>query len=133
MQLVEPRPNRPMPIRITPLIDVVFILLVFFMLTSRLLPVDHLELANQTANTSPSTGDPIPEIRVLSDGAVEWDGNTLSLSDLGGSLRSQNITEVNVSTASETALSDFTQTLSTLRSKDITAHWKRENAPGSQP
>ena len=53
MQLVEPRPSRPIPIRITPLIDVVFILLVFFMLTSRLLPVDHLELANQTADTSP--------------------------------------------------------------------------------
>ncbi|MEH6562505.1 MAG: biopolymer transporter ExbD, partial [Marinobacter sp.] len=48
MQLVEPRPSRPIPIRITPLIDVVFILLVFFMLTSRLMPVDHLELANST-------------------------------------------------------------------------------------
>src|SRR5690554_8154692 len=48
MQLVEPRPNRPLPIRITPLIDVVFILLVFFMLTTRLLPVDYLELGNNT-------------------------------------------------------------------------------------
>ena len=48
MQLVEPRPRiGPIPIRITPLIDVVFILLVFFMLTSRLIPVDHLELAKQ--------------------------------------------------------------------------------------
>lgn len=48
MQLVEPRPSRPIPIRMTPLIDVVFILLVFFMLTSRLLPVGSLELANAT-------------------------------------------------------------------------------------
>ena len=65
MQLVEPRPNRPIPIRITPLIDVVFILLVFFMLTSRLLPVDYLELANNPSARSPAghdnaTGAPPP-------------------------------------------------------------------------
>ena len=51
MQLVEPRPARPIPIRITPLIDVVFILLVFFMLTSRLLPVSFMELSNSTGDT----------------------------------------------------------------------------------
>ena len=50
MQLVEPRPARPIPIRITPLIDVVFILLVFFMLTSRLLPVSFMELSNSTGD-----------------------------------------------------------------------------------
>ena len=60
MQLVEPRPSRPMPIRITPLIDVVFILLVFFMLTSRLLPVDYLELANDTRAQGSQQGDPSP-------------------------------------------------------------------------
>lgn len=58
MQLVDPRPNRPIPIRITPLIDVVFILLVFFMLTTRLLPVDYLELANNTSERGTATGEP---------------------------------------------------------------------------
>ena len=72
MQLVEPRPSRPIPIRITPLIDVVFILLVFFMLTTRLLPVDYLELANNTSNRSPITGEPLPELTVTANGKVQW-------------------------------------------------------------
>src|SRR5690554_8131329 len=69
MQLaeLEPRPNRPLPIRITPLIDVVFILLVFFMLTTRLMPVDYLELGNDTASRSSVTGMPLPELQVRSE------------------------------------------------------------------
>ncbi|MGM0768147.1 MAG: ExbD/TolR family protein [Pseudomonadota bacterium] len=133
MQLVEPRPSRPIPIRITPLIDVVFILLVFFMLTSRLLPVNHLELANQTSNTSPSTGEPVPEVRVLADGSVEWEGTVHSLSELKTRLQERTIREVNVSTAEDTPLGDFTRTLSTLNSSDISAQWKRSGTPGSRP
>lgn len=140
MQLVEPRPSRPLPIRITPLIDVVFILLVFFMLTSRLLPVDHIELANQTGNTSPTTGEPIPEVRVLTDGALEWEGTRYALAELTATLNARNIHEINVSTATDTSLSDFTRTLSTLNQTrsntgdaGLTAHWKRATSPESQP
>lgn len=133
MQLVDPRPSRPLPIRITPLIDVVFILLVFFMLTSRLLPVDYLELSNQTGNTSPTTGDPIPEVHVLADGRLEWKEQTLPLSDLLPELTSGGIGEVNVSTAPDTGLRHFTRTLSSLEDQGITAHWKRTPASGSRP
>ncbi|MBO6850011.1 MAG: biopolymer transporter ExbD [Marinobacter sp.] len=140
MQLVEPRPDRPLPIRITPLIDVVFILLVFFMLTSRLLPVDHLELANQTGNTSPTTGDPIPEVSVLADGSIKWQGKHYTLEELTAQFTAQNIQEVNVTTAANTPLSEFTRVLSTLNQTrtysgngEITAHWRRANAPENQP
>lgn len=133
MQLVEPRPSRPLPIRITPLIDVVFILLVFFMLTSRLLPVDHLELANQTRDTSPTTGEPIPEVKVLANGLVEWEGDRHPLPELTARLQSRGIHEVNVSTSADTPLSEFTRALSTFNGTDITAHWKRTGRSGSQP
>ncbi|WP_297797626.1 biopolymer transporter ExbD [uncultured Marinobacter sp.] len=133
MQLVDPRPRRPIPIRITPLIDVVFILLVFFMLTSRLLPVDFLELSNQTGDTSPTTGEPIPELRVLTDGRLEWKNQTLTLPEVLPALQANGVREVNVSTAPETGLNHFTQTLSSLKDQGITAHWKRTPLSGSRP
>ncbi|EON92220.1 tolR or exbD [Marinobacter lipolyticus SM19] len=132
MQLVDPRPRRPIPIRITPLIDVVFILLVFFMLTSRLLPVDFLELSNQTGNTSPTTGEPIPELRVMTDGRLEWKDQTFTLPDVLPALHASGVREVNVSTAPETGLNHFTQTLSSLKDRGITAHWKRTPVSGSR-
>lgn len=52
MLFVEPRPARPLAIRMTPLIDVVFILLVFFMLTTRLLPVNLLEVSTEVQSES---------------------------------------------------------------------------------
>lgn len=125
MQLVEPRPNRPIPIRITPLIDVVFILLVFFMLTSRLMPVDHLELANSTKNRSTVTGDPLPMLTVTREGDVTWQELTLPVDQLLPELRSAGISEVNLTTAPDAQLSLFTATLGELSRNDIQAHWKR--------
>jgi biopolymer transport protein ExbD len=127
MQLVEPRPNRPIPIRITPLIDVVFILLVFFMLTTRLLPVDYLELANNTSSRSPVTGEPLPELTVTASGEVQWQGRMYSLGQLNTELLNSGITEVNLATAGNTPLGAFTRTLSGLADNGIKPHWKRAN------
>ena len=128
MQLVEPRPNRPIPIRITPLIDVVFILLVFFMLTTRLLPVDYLELANNTSNRSPVTGEPLPELTVTANGDVRWQGQTLPLERLVSELSEAGVTEVNLSTTGDAPLGAFTTVLSGLTDRGIDTHWKRTNA-----
>lgn len=125
MQLVEPRPNRPIPIRITPLIDVVFILLVFFMLTSRLLPVDHLELANNTDGRSTVTGEPLPLLTISPGGEVMWLELTLPIGQLLPQLRSAGISEVNLTTAADTQLSLFTVTLGELSRNGIQTHWKR--------
>ena len=125
MQLVEPRPSRPIPIRITPLIDVVFILLVFFMLTSRLLPVDHLELANNTDGRSAITGEPLPLLTVAQHGDVTWQELSLPIGQLLTELRRAGITEVNLTTAPETPLSRFTATLGELSHNGIQTHWKR--------
>ena len=128
MQLVEPRPSRPIPIRITPLIDVVFILLVFFMLTTRLLPVDYLELANNTSNRSPITGEPLPELTVTANGKVQWQGQAMALDQLMTELGNAGITEVNLATTGDTPLGAFTRVLSSLVDQGIDIHWKRTNA-----
>ena len=128
MQLVEPRPSRPIPIRITPLIDVVFILLVFFMLTTRLLPVDYLELANNTSNRSPITGEPLPELTVTANGKVQWQGQAMALDQLMTELGNVGITEVNLATTGDTPLRAFTRVLSSLVDQGIDSHWKRTNA-----
>ena len=125
MQLVEPRPNRPMPIRITPLIDVVFILLVFFMLTTRLLPVDYLELGNDTQDRSTVTGEPLPELVIESNGTITWQSDRYSRTELLETLAASGINEVNLSTRPDTELSSFTRTLSALDDAGIRPHWKR--------
>lgn len=131
MQLVDPRPSRPIAIRITPLIDVVFILLVFFMLTSRLLPVEHLELANNTDSHSTITGEPLPLLTVIQGGQVRWQDRTLPVSELMPQLQQAGISEVNLTTTANTQLSLFTTTLGELSRNGIQAHWKRatEEAP----
>ena len=131
MQLVEPRPNRPIPIRITPLIDVVFILLVFFMLTTRLLPVDYLELGNDTSQRSTTEGDPRPELRVEVDGRILWQDTRYSLQELVPALTAAGVSEANLVTAPEASLASFTRTLSTLDNAGITPHWKRSGTPES--
>lgn len=128
MQLVEPRPSRPIPIRITPLIDVVFILLVFFMLTTRLLPVDYLELANNTSNRSPITGEPLPELTVTANGKVQWQGQAMALDQLMTELGNAGISEVNLATSGDTPLGAFTRVLSGLTDQGIDTHWKRTTA-----
>jgi biopolymer transport protein ExbD len=125
MQLVEPRPSRPIPIRITPLIDVVFILLVFFMLTSRLLPVGYIELGNSTSNNTPVAGEPVPVLTVDSNGKIQWQDNRLSSDELVARLRSAGVSEVNLTTLPDTGLGQFTQVLSRLDESGIKTHWKR--------
>ena len=131
MQLVDPRPNRPIPIRITPLIDVVFILLVFFMLTTQLLPVDYLELANKTGQRSTATGEPLPELRVNADGTVRWKEKDHTLAQLLSTLNVEGVSEANLATTPDTSLAHFTLTLSALDNAGIEPHWKRANTPDS--
>lgn len=125
MQLVDPRPARPLPIRLTPLIDVVFILLVFFMLTTRLLPVEHLALDNTTPASGSATGEPVPELMLHEDGTLAWRQRRLPVSELIRALSKAGIAEVNLKAAAQASLSDFTTSLSALKTAGIEAHWER--------
>ncbi len=126
MQLVEPRPRRPLPIRLTPLIDVVFILLVFFMLTSRLTPVHHLELATVADGSGSVDTTPVPTITVVDDRRLHWPGHgTYDLAGLIAQLQRQGITDIHLATGDDTPLSAFTLALTTLDQAGIRGRWQR--------
>lgn len=119
-----------MPIRMTPLIDVVFILLVFFMVTSYLLPTGYLELENDTTASGGGEGEPRPRLQLLASGEVRWQEREWSLSEIGEALLEAGHGEVRLATGGDVPLKQFTRTLSTLDNAGIEAHWKR-TAPDS--
>lgn len=126
MLFVEPRPARPLAIRMTPLIDVVFILLVFFMLTTRLLPVNLLEVSTGVQSDSGGQqGEPVPELRILAGGQLEWNQQIYPLDDLVRQLTGSAIDRVNVTSSPEATVHDFTLALSTLGASGIEPNWLR--------
>lgn len=133
MQLVDPRPPRPLPIRITPLIDVVFILLVFFMLTSHLLPTGFLELDSRSPEAGASAGTTRAELQLTASGQIRWQQQDWPLPALIRELQQQGSNEINLGTAADTRLTDFTRTLSTLENAGISVHWRREPTQEPQP
>lgn len=129
MQLVEPRPARPLAIRMTPLIDVVFILLVFFMLTTRLLPVSLLEVSTGLQNpTGTLQGEPVPELTILPERKLLWNGQTHGLESLVNRLSEAGTGRVNLVAAPDATVEDFTLTLSTLGASGIEPRWRRTPA-----
>lgn len=83
MRIDVPR-RRPAGIRLTPLIDVVFILLVFFMLASSFLDWRAFELGLPPAEATPDPdSDPIV-IDVTADGTVELAGERVAADALAG-------------------------------------------------
>lgn len=126
MLFVEPRPARPLAIRMTPLIDVVFILLVFFMLTTRLLPVNLLEVSTEMqSEAGAQQGDPVPEIRILPGQKLEWNQQTYTLDELIGELNGADISRVNMTSAADATVHDFTLALSALSDSGIEPSWIR--------
>ncbi len=79
--------DRPRPrLNIAPLIDVVFLLLVFFMLTSRFIDSASIDLSMSRASApGQNTGD-VLLVDVRLDGELRLNGLTLALDDLGPEL-----------------------------------------------
>lgn len=116
-----------MPIRITPLIDVVFILLVFFMLTTRLLPIDQLTLANSTTQGT-ATGEPLPSLELQAGGKLRWRDQNWRLPELTRALAGEGIRQVNLASSGDASLADFTTTLGALAQAGIEPRWQRNSA-----
>lgn len=78
------KPRRKQAISLTPLIDVVFILLLFFMLTSSFVPWRIVGTPLSVASDSKPVSDK-PDIQVLrlklNDGQVWYDGQAYSITD----------------------------------------------------
>lgn len=81
------KPRPPMELRITPLIDIVFLLLIFFMLTSRFVAMEGITVelpVTRTMHALPSRE--VTTIVVTRDGSVRYEGRKMSLDELRGVL-----------------------------------------------
>ena len=86
MRIDLPR-SRKRLISLTPLIDVVFILLIFFMLASNYLQWRSIELNTPTVSTTGSAMEGAILVRLKADGGLDLNGETLSLEGLGARVR----------------------------------------------
>lgn len=86
MRIDLPR-SRKRLISLTPLIDVVFILLIFFMLASNYLQWRSIELNTPTVSTAGSAMEGAILVRLKADGGLDLNGETLSLEGLGTRVR----------------------------------------------
>jgi biopolymer transport protein ExbD len=74
-------------ISLTPLIDVVFILLIFFMLASSFLDWRAITLDAPAAQAAGTSMDGAVLIRVMADGSLDLGGSPVTLDDLNERLR----------------------------------------------
>lgn len=86
MRIDVPERRRP-GIRLTPLIDVVFILLVFFMLASSFLEWRSFDLALPSGDATPAPDVSPIVIDLDRDGPIRVDGNELESDDLVARVR----------------------------------------------
>jgi biopolymer transport protein ExbD len=124
MPLVEARAARPVLIRITPLIDVVFILLIFFMLTTRLTPLGAVEVSSAAASRG-STGERLPVLHLQAPEGLRWNGEARTRSEVLTELERLRPATVVVSTDPRTPLTRFTQWQGLLAERGITGQWRR--------
>lgn len=84
---LELPPRRRAQISLTPLIDVVFILLVFFMLASNFTQLRAIEVITPAAASGLASGSEALLVRVYTDERVELNGRLLVLDELQGQVR----------------------------------------------
>ncbi|AHK78727.1 biopolymer transporter ExbD [Ectothiorhodospira haloalkaliphila] len=78
MQIELPPPRRRALISLTPLIDVVFILLIFFMLASSFLDWSAVPLSTPSAQQTPAVVDEPPlSVRIFVDSGVRIEGEAV--------------------------------------------------------
>lgn len=96
MRLAEPATNRKRVIGLTPLIDVVFILLVFFMLVTSFdaREARPIRLSTTTQDTQASASATVLRIEVRSNGTRWLDGRMLTDAGLLETLRTSGATAI---------------------------------------
>ena len=96
--------RKPASIGLTPLIDVVFILLVFFMLATRFIDLARQPLSVAVAGEERPLDDSVMLIRVLSASSIELNGKQMSLEQARQQLRDAPAQPVYVDSAAEASL-----------------------------
>jgi len=88
MQLEVPHRRRRV-MSLTPLIDVVFLLLIFFMLTSSFLDIRALSVSAPALGTTTTAKDATLRVGIAADGRLDLDGQTLSLTEIEARVRAR--------------------------------------------
>ncbi|MET0026115.1 MAG: biopolymer transporter ExbD [Candidatus Thiodiazotropha sp.] len=84
----EVRRRSSQVLNLTPLIDIVFLLLVFFMLTAHFIEDQAIDIQLPEAQSSqPSVEDDTVEVALLPNGQIMVDGNATEMDDLEETLR----------------------------------------------
>ena len=74
---------------LTPLIDVVFLLLIFFMLTSSFLDIRALSVNAPALGTTTTAKGETLRVGIAADGRLDLDGQTLSLAEIEARVRAR--------------------------------------------
>ncbi|MCC1496664.1 biopolymer transporter ExbD [Alcanivorax sp. 1008] len=98
--------RKPTSIGLTPLIDVVFILLLFFMLATRFIDLTRQPLSVAVAGEERLAQDNVLLIRVLGNDAIELNGTPMNLSQARQQLQSRRAQPVYVDSTGEASLQD---------------------------
>tara|TARA_R110002012_G_scaffold35379_3_gene101067 strand:- start:315 stop:716 length:402 start_codon:yes stop_codon:yes gene_type:complete len=86
MRLVKPR-KKPAAENVLPLINVVFLLLIFFMLAGALEKAELLEITPPETASSGQPGDAMAVLLVAADGRLSFENEILALADIVGRLK----------------------------------------------
>ncbi|MCG5514425.1 ExbD/TolR family protein [Ectothiorhodospira shaposhnikovii] len=89
MHIEAPAPRRRALISLTPLIDVVFILLIFFMLASSFLDWSAVTLSTPSSQSSATEDQPPLAVQILPGGELRLAGEPVSVERLVIALREQ--------------------------------------------
>jgi len=71
----------------------------------------------------------LPRLTVTHEGLIRWQGKTLTVSGTLARLQESGMDRVSLATEADTALGDFTRTLSQLAAANIDVRWKRVSEP----
>ena len=88
-QTLFPEDTEEPPINLTPLIDVVFVLLITFMLLAPILNVDHVDLATSGALSKKDAVQTPFSITLRKDNTIEFQGQFVSLSTLSSQIKAE--------------------------------------------
>lgn len=105
---------------LTALVDIVFILLFFFMLAARTAPPRALELRVEAPSPGAAAGAAdVPEAIVRSGGRVDYDGRELAAGELADRLSGAGVARLSVRADGGARLQDLVTVLDVLRRADV--------------
>lgn len=116
---LEPAPRKRSAPALTALVDIVFILLFFFMLAARTAPPRALELRVEVPSSATSGAADVPEAIVRSGGRVDYEGRELAAGELADRLSGAGVSRLSVRADGGARLQDLVTLLDALRRAEV--------------